>query len=142
MDIWRKYKLVKGNIFLKRHGCQTWAEYNHKFDSDINKMSDRIKAYYMNYPYVYVINPGTSAVFTSHSNWEDAYMELKLWCDTNVNGKWRNDIHRVLPSNYFTDPRNADRPDDYIMNDIGGYDFVFFAFMNEADYIWFVTRWG
>lgn len=136
------YILWKDKLFLKRHGCANWAEYNHRFDPDINKWANTTKAYYMNYPYVYVIKDSTSEAFSGYSDWSDGYHNLKEWCKSNCVGKWRTDIHRVLPNNYFTDPYNADNPDDYTINDIGGYDFIFFSFMEDSDYIWFVTRWA
>ncbi len=134
------YLKWKDNLFLKRHGCKNWAEYNDRFDPDINKWAYTTNAYYMNYPYVYVFKNFTSDAFIEYHDWADAYHSLKDWCNSNCVGKWRSDMHRVLPNNFFTDPHNA--AIDHTMNDIGGYDFVFFAFMDDADYIWFVTRWG
>jgi len=140
--LYSHYLRWKDKLFLKRHGCKNWAEYNYRFDPDINKWAQTTKTFYMNYPYIYVFKDATSEAFSGYPDWTDGYENLKQWCNSNCVGKWRSDIHRVLPSNFFTDPHNVDSSEDYSMNDIGGYDFIFFAFMEDADYIWFVTRWS
>lgn len=136
--VYCRYLLWKDNRFLKKHGCVNWKEYNHRFDPDINCSASAIESYYMNYPYVYVIKDPTPEAFQKYDDWLEGYVKLKNWCDNNCAGKWRSDVHRVYPNNFFTGTHTAK---EYVMNDIGGYDFIFFAFKNEKDYLWFTMRW-
>jgi hypothetical protein len=103
-------------------------------DYDIDKKAWRVRAFYANYPYVYTYKDGDRNPY--QDSWLDEYKEIHDWCHTNCIGKWRTDSHRVIP---FADGANNT---DYIFNDVGGWDCIFFAFINEADYIWFVTRWA
>jgi hypothetical protein len=53
------------------------------------------------------------------------------WCEQNCQGKWRNDWHRGF----------WDHHGNYELNSIGGGDMMFFAFKEDADYIWFNLTW-
>ena len=139
MDIlgrfYSKYILWKDKRFLKKHGCENWDQYNHRFDPDINIRATHIKDYYMNYPYVFVFTDTRNDAF--RDGVDEGCELLKNWCKENCKGKWRTDIHRVLPRNLW----QASDTTDYDINDIGGYDFLFFGFTNEQDYIWFSLKW-
>jgi hypothetical protein len=72
---------------------------------------------------------------------------MKEWCDTNCSGKYRYDIHRVvrekgLIHNEYNDTVIWTDTEKFILNDIGGYDVLFFVFKNEVDAIMFVLRWS
>ena len=61
---------------------------------------------------------------------------MSNWCEKNCKGKHRYDIHRVVLENSDITINN-----DYWFNDLGGYDYLFFAFEKEEDYAWFCLRW-
>jgi hypothetical protein len=135
--LYSKYLIWKDQRFLNKHGCENWKQYFHTFDPDINRNAYRVRAFYANYNYYHTFKDGAIAPFQDHTDWLNTYKEVQAWCDTNCKGKWRTDIHRVIP-----DPSPVHNGPDYFLNDITGWDFIFFAFMDDADYIWFVTRWG
>ena len=137
-----QYQAWKEKRFLKRYGCKTWEEYDYCYDTDINKGAYNARGYYFGYPYVHCIeNP-------KHYGYEliqdygpggarYGFNEILDWCQKNCTGKNRADVLRVFHHDSY-----EDRIENYCINDLGGLDLVFFAFKNEVDYIWFVTRWG
>jgi len=127
-----KYLDWRDTRFLKKQGYINWKQYFHDMDPDINKRTSTTKDFYGNYNYVYVIKEYAA----------NDIVDMQDWCENNCVGKWRMDSHRVLPNNYFTQPNEVDDTHNYIFNDIGGWDFMFFAFMDDTDYVWFVTRWA
>lgn len=146
--LYYKYLSWKDQRFLTKHGCNNWKEYYYKFDIDVNKYASNIKEYYGNYSYTYVFKNYSHPVYLGDAYKNDltdpsGYAIIKNWCEDNCRGKWRSDIHRVLPENFFSGNPLLDIEDDdnWMLNDIGGYDFIFFAFMDETDYIWFIMRW-
>ncbi len=48
-----KYKSWSDHWFLKRHGCDSWKQYYHMYDPDVNYRANEVKLYYDGYPYVY-----------------------------------------------------------------------------------------
>ena len=50
------------------------------------------------------------------------------------------DIHRVFKQTGIG--INGDTDEDYWFNDIGGFDYVYFAFQNEQDFLHFLLRWS
>jgi hypothetical protein len=73
-------------------------------------------------------------IWTRWGDWLQGLSRLTEWCDANCTDKWRNDIHRVIKC-----PATANQ---WEVNELGGLDFIFFAFKNESDYINFVLRWA
>ena len=65
-------------------------------------------------------------------SWERGLVTMKDWCQENCQDKWRDDFHRVI----------KDYWDEWICNEIGGGDVLFFAFKSEQDCLWFTLRWA
>lgn len=139
-ELVNKYKLYKEQRFLKKHNCNSWEQFDKVYDIDINRHADRIKDYYLGYPYIYIFKDTTKEIFNKHRDWIDGYKELESWCGKHCIGKYRSDIHRVWPQTSIDFDGNTET--EYHFNDIGGHDFLFFAFKHEFDYIWFTTRWS
>lgn len=134
-----KYNSYREQRFLKKHGCATWEQYDKKYDFDINKKADTIKDFYIGYPYVYIFKDTSKEVFTKHYDWIDGYKELEDWCQNNCVAKFRSDIHTVHVQTNLDFDGNIEV--EYFFNGLG-HDYLFFAFKNDTDYIWFITRWA
>lgn len=124
--------------FLKKHGCETWDEYNRRYDPDILHRATRIRDYYHGYPYVYCVeNSNHYAYQLLHDygpgGYRYGYDEIVDWCKEHIKYKHRTDCHRV-----FRAPSTAN---EWEINEIGGLDYLFFAFQDERDYNWFMLRW-
>lgn len=117
----------KHHRFLKKHGCSTQREYDLKYDVDYNPRASRIKQIYHGYEYIYFV-PNSYAPVQTFS-YLDRVREAKQWCDNNCKGKYRNDWHRGFYDSYY---------DDFIINGIGGGDYMVFAFKSKEDYVWFM----
>lgn len=127
----QRYKDHNARRFLKAHGCKTWQEYERRFDPDIGPMARWVHTYYHGYKHVWpypnpdLARPG-SGLFS-----EEQREQMVKWCEDNCRGKWRNDWHR----GYW------DRNGYYEFNEIAGGDYMFFAFKEESDYVWFRLVW-
>lgn len=130
---WKGYKEKR---FLENYGCATWREYERKYDPDIGFRARWAHTFYHGYPHIFPLDPqglrdyGFSGVHPYH----DLCDKMMEWCEQNCQGKWRNDWHRGFwdhQGNYEV----------YELNGIGGGDIMFFAFKEEADYIWFKLTW-
>lgn len=123
-------KLRRDRHFLSKNGCSTWIAYVRKNDPRINRYAEKINDFYHGYTYLAIFKDTNP--FSKYNDWWIGYAEMRAWCDKNCKGHWREDFHRVL--------KNWE--DEYVLNDIGGWDILFIAFENEQDYTWFRLRWG
>jgi hypothetical protein len=57
---------------------------------------------------------------------------MTFWCEEKIRWNYRRDIHRVI--------ENASGLVEF--NDIGGSDYIYFAFKNEKDFMYFLLRWS
>jgi len=126
IEKWKSWKL---HHLLRTSGCETIEQYNHIYDPDINRRATTIPRFYFNYPYVVKI-PEVYA----ESDFYIGVDILTQWCKQHCKGKWRHDWHRILYPDYWMEI------DGYNINDIGGSDFVFFAFQSDRDYNWFILN--
>lgn len=125
-----KYIYYRDLAFLKKHGCKTWKEYHRKFDPDCNIGARRIKDIYYGYPYVYCFENHQHSVYDWDVGYDGSYVVTK-WCEENLTGKFRLDVHRVILYNGIWE-----------INEIGGGDYVFAAFKDPKDFTHFLLRWG
>jgi hypothetical protein len=128
-----KYHAWKDRRFLKRHGVETWAQYNRQYDPDINWRATRVNDFYHGYPYVYCFENREHEVYYWDLAVDGTYV-VDNWCKENCKDKFRLDCHRVIKY-----PSTANR---WEFNDLGGGDYIFAAFKNPKDYTWFVLRWS
>jgi hypothetical protein len=128
-----KYHAWKEHRFLKRHGVATWAQYNHRYDPDINWRATRVNDFYHGYPYVYCFENRRHEVYHWDVHLDGIYV-LSQWCKDNCKDKFRFDFHRAMNA-----PGTAWQ---WHINELGGGDYIFVAFKNERDYTWFLMRWS
>jgi hypothetical protein len=131
----KRWKGWKKKRFLESHGCTTWREYERKHDADIGPLARWAHTYYHGYPHILPVEPQNLRNNSPGAVWLNYYIEIEEmgeWCEKNCLGKWRNDWHRGF----------WDGQGNYEFNGIGGGDTMFFAFKEEADYIWFTLMWS
>ena len=123
---------------LKKSGYDNWRQYKHNRDNDVERYAHHIEHFYKGYPYVYMCEENPN-----HYGYQlladygpggqyFGFNEMLDWCEEKIRWGYRCDIHRVY--------KNYD--DNYVLNDIGGFDIVFFAFKREQDYTHFILRWS
>lgn len=128
-------KLRNDRKFLQKNGCYTWRQYNKNNDPRINLYANKISEFYFNYSIVHAFTD-VIPFSRGYDDWLIALKDMSNWCEKNCKGKHRYDIHRVVLENSDITINN-----DYWFNDLGGYDYLFFAFEKEEDYAWFCLRW-
>lgn len=132
---WKGYKEKR---FLASYGCETWREYERRYDKDIGPMARWAHTYYHGYPHIFPLNPeGLRGCMRKtrprgFHPYHDQCEQMMAWCEQNCTGKWRNDWHRGW----------WDLQGNYELNEIGGGDIMFFAFKEESDYVWFTLVWS
>ncbi len=130
---------------LKKSGYSSWRVYRHNRDPDVVRYADKVSDFYKNYKYVYMCEGGTAhyAYSVVHdygpAGLVFGYEEMRDWCESKCRFKYRVDIHRGLKQTGLG--INGEEYPEYYFNDIGGSDLVFFAFMDEQDYLMFRLRW-
>lgn len=127
----------KERRFLRKHGCETRAQYDYRFDPDYNNRASRVKDYYHGYEFVYCIEPDGHYAYKvlfdfGPGGYRTGENDIWDWCIEHCEGKWRADYLRVL-KNYWG---------EWEINEIGGGDYLFWAFQNEMDYMNFLLRWS
>jgi hypothetical protein len=127
-----KIKEWQDGRFLKKHGCDSWEVYHHRFDPDIIRVSTRIKDFYHGYPYIYCFENHNHDVYYLDIAVDGTSM-LSKWCKANCKDKFRFDFHRVMKA-----PSTGN---EWAVNELGGGDYIFAAFKNERDYLMFLLRW-
>jgi hypothetical protein len=128
-----KIKTWRDRRFLKRHGVETWAQYNHRYDPDINWRATRVNDFYHGYPYVYCFENHRHEVYHWDVHLDGIYV-LSQWCDNNCKSKFRFDFHRAMnaPSTAW----------EWHINELSGGDYIFAAFKNERDFLMFTLKWS
>lgn len=128
-----KFQKWKDQRFLKRHGCETWKQYNYRFDPDINRRCTAIRDFYHGYPYVYCFENRKHQIYWWDLGYDGSY-DIVEWCEQYCKDKFRIDCYRVI--------KYPSTSNEWTMNDMGGGDYYFAAFKNERDYNWFLLRWS
>jgi hypothetical protein len=136
------FRLKKSKAFLERKGVSSWKHYKLVYDDDIVRHATLVSHYYHGYPYRCYFDRVPPGV----GNWVNWVNRANEWCETNCLDKSRWDIHRVIREkglihNQYDDTMLWSDIEDFSMNDIGGYDVLFFAFKNEKDLTWFKLKW-
>lgn len=138
---WRQYL---GHRKLAKSGYRSWRVYRHNRDNDVVRYADKVSDFYAEkYKYVHRIDYKHYA-YECVADWGPGglrfgYEDMRDWCEAKCRFKYRMDIHRVYHQTGIG--VNGDLHEDYWFNDIGGSDFVYFAFQNEQDYLMFLLRW-
>lgn len=132
---WFRKKLSEKK--LKKSGYRNWRHYKHNRDEDVYQYADCVEHFYKGYPYVYAIKDYKHYAFQKLADYGPGgqwfgYDEMTEWCEGKIRWNYRRDIHRVLETQY-----NMTQ-----FNDIGGSDYIYFAFKNEKDFAHFLLRWS
>jgi hypothetical protein len=127
----QKYLDWKEQIFLKSHGFKTRAQYERFYDPDYNIRATRIKDYYHGYPYVYRFDDRDHTIYFWDLGYDGRYV-INKWCQENLKDKFRFDFLRVWKEHYTQ---------EWEINSLGGGDYIFIAFKDEKDFMWFKLRW-
>ena len=134
-----RIKFWRDNRFLKRHGVETWAQYNRQYDPDINWRATRVKDFYQGYPYWHIFENRNHYCYEllydyGPGGYRYGYFDADDWCKEHCKDKHRFDIHRAIKY-----PSTANQ---WEMNDLGGGDYIFAAFKNERDFFMFTLKWS
>ena len=154
IDPWKtikdKWQAYKDRRFLKKHNVSTWEQYNHVYDPDANRRADRVKEYFKNYKHVIMIENYDNYAYELICDYGPGgqvygYGKINDWCKENITAKWRVDILRVFKQTGLTQIGNGidwiEEP-EWFINEIGGRDYLYYAFMSDEDAFRFKLRWG
>ena len=135
-----RLRLLRNKAFLKKYQCRTWRQYKKENDEDVIYRATLISQYYHGYPYLCYFEKSPPG------DWQKWLRDMRDWTEQNCSDKVRYDIHRVIREkglihNEYDDTMLWSDIEDFSMNDIGGWDVLFFAFKNEKDLAWFKLRW-
>lgn len=122
----------KESRFLKAHGCKNRKQYERKYDPDYNPRATGVKDYFHGYLYIYRFDDHNHSVYHCDLAYNGTYV-IHTWCEKNLQNKFRMDCLRVVLDSYTL---------EWKMDELGGSDFIFIAFKDEQDMMWFKLRWS
>jgi hypothetical protein len=144
-DLKDRWDFYRHAAFLKKSGM-TEEQYQRNFDEDRNLRANTVDDYYHGYAHVYVFTSTRVAPFTLFPDWMAAYNAMTTWCDTHCKGKYRQDILRASKKRIWQNTEKgtmeSSESDEWILDDLGGGDCLFFAFKDSKDYSMFLLRWS
>lgn len=140
-----RYKAWKDRRYLKKHGCENWTQYHRRFDPYCNVRAEKVVDYYHGYRYITRIENNNHYCYKLVADYGPGgrrygYEDMIKWCEENCQGHYRFDFLRVF-SQTPIGLNGVEEPEWYI-NEIGGSDYMFFAFQNEDDTMMFGLRWS
>ena len=132
-----RIRRLRADNKLKKSGYSSWRQYKHNRDINVERYANYVEHYYKGYPYVHVIKDYNHYAFQflydcGPGGQVFGYDEMTQWCEEKIRWNYRRDIHRVLETQYGMTQ----------FNDIGGSDYIYFAFKNEKDFTHFLLRWS
>lgn len=138
-DLKGRWDFYRHRAYLKKMG---WTEEMYKKQTDplIIKNAERLSNFYYGYKHRYIFETSRVKPFIDYETWMDAYVQMNLWCETNCQGRWREDIHRVIKQTGIDN--NGNMVPEWFINDIGGGDALIYAFEDSRDYTMFLLRWS
>lgn len=133
-DRWKQWQERR---FLKKHGCVTRQQYDRRYDTDFCYRTSEVRRKYHGYEFVHCFSSHMDYAYKTiydygPGGYRDGYQDIQDWCTAHCEDKFRVDILRVI----------WDRYKGWEENEIGGADYVFFAFKNQTDYMNFLLRWA
>lgn len=144
-DLKGRWDFYRHAAFLKKMDMSE-EQYQRTFDPDRNPRADVVADYYCGYPHVYVFTSTRVAPFTLFPDWMSGYTAMTTWCDTQCKGKYRQDILRAskkrLWHNTEQGTMESSESGEWIIDELGGGDCLFFAFKDSKDYSHFLLRWS
>ena len=129
---------------LKKSGYLTWQSYRHNRDDNVCRYADKVSDFYSGYKYVYCDDSQKGYAYQCVADWGPGglrfgYEDMRDWCEIKCRFRYRMDIHRLLKQTGLG--VNGEEYPEWYFNDVGGTDYVYFAFQNEQDYMHFLLRW-
>jgi hypothetical protein len=133
---WISQKLLARK--LRKSGFRTWEAYNRWYDPDVDQRAHRVEDFYCGYPYVYCFEDRGHHAYQliydhGPGGYKDAIDTISEWCKHTCKDKTRIDFHRVSKESWDT---------RWVVNELGGGDYIFVAFKSERDYLWFLMKWS
>jgi hypothetical protein len=130
----RKWKAERK---LKKSGYENWRQYKHNRDSGVEQYAQCVEDFYLDYPYVYACKNPTHYAYQCLDDFglgvqRFGFDEMNDWCHEKIRWNFRCDMHRVYENQWGR----------MELNDIGGYDIIYFAFKREQDFTHFLLRWA
>lgn len=130
--------------YLKKMG---WTEeaYQRQTDPLVNHRADRVGYFYHGYSRVHVFETVIGRPFIDYKDWIMAYNLMNQWCKDNCQGRWREDIHRVVRQTGLKqvgDSMEYIEEPEWFINDVGGGDVLVYAFELDQDYMMFSLKWS
>lgn len=141
-----RYRKWSAERKLEKSGYRSWRAYRHNRDNDVYPRADKVSDFYSDkYKYIYRIDNYKHFAYECVRDYGPGglvfgYEDMRDWCELKCRFKYRMDIHRAYKQTGIG--INGDTHEDYWFNDIGGSDFVYFAFQNEQDFAHFLLRWS
>ena len=137
-SIRQRYQAWQDRRFLKRHHCDSWAQYHRHYDPAISRGSSYIRNWYRGYSYVHCFESYDHYAYRLLYDYGPGGVaygsdEINQWCADNCEGKYRGDVHEVVWDDWGQ---------DWYSSGIAGRDRVFFAFQESRDYLFFSLRWS
>jgi hypothetical protein len=128
---------IKAERKLKKSGYRSWSHYKHNRDPDVERYANHIDDFYKGYPYIYACPNPNHYAYQHIADYGPGgtiygFNEIEFWCHEKIRWNFRCDFHRVYENQWGK----------MELNDIGGYDTIFFAFKREQDFTHFLLRWA
>lgn len=141
----QQWRAWQDRRFLKRHGCDSWAEYHRVYDPDYNCRADRVNDFYHGYPHVYCFDDQRHYVYHLIADYGPGgcrwgHGVIHDWVNQNSQDKARFDFLRVHKQGAVD--WDGSVTEEWLINGICGQDLIFVAFKNEQDYLHFLLRWS
>ena len=134
----KRWKDFKHQRYLKKMG---WTEeaYQRRMDPRVCYRAQTVDRFYPGYAQLHIYDDSRGSPFLSR-NWVEVYQEMNEWCNANLTGAWRDDIHRVYEQHAIDNNGVAHK--ELWINDIGSQDVLVYAFENDHDHFLFTLRWS
>ena len=134
----KRWADFKHQRYLKKMG---WTEeaFQRRTDSKVCYRAQTVRDFYPGYAHLHIYDDSRAGPFRGR-DWTDVYREINEWCQVNLTGAWRDDIHRVYEQNGIDVDGDVHR--ELFINDIGSQDVLVYAFDNEHDHFLFTLKWS
>jgi len=128
----RQIEEMLDDRFLRRHGCDDWKQFYHRYDPNVNCRATRIRDFYHGYSVFYCIEDHQHPAYY-WDVYQSGISKLQDWADSNCQGQVRFDFHRATKESHAND--------EWEVNELSGVDHIFAAFENASDATMFALRW-
>jgi hypothetical protein len=110
-------------------------------DTKIVKNSSNTRDFYKGYPYIIQCRHDSKVGRLYQYQWNTFNEELTMWMKEHCKHGFRIDFHRTSPGSGITAAGVWDNRLD-VFDELGGGDFLYAAFVDEQDSMWFALNWN